>query len=523
MKLSMLIRGVLPAVLLAACFALPQSSRAAERAYVCDPATPSNCAKPDASGNLPISGTFTATLSGFTPGGTTANLSVTGTSADVALPAGTVVKVVNWGAADVHFRVTVGAGTAVTTDEVLKSGAATGITVGSNTHLSAITDTGTSSLSLAGGTGLVSGYGGGGSGGGGGAVTNAGTFAVQLTGATNNINNIAGTVSLPTGASTAANQTTGNSSLATIATNTTGAATGTNVTETHGTIAAGTAATKAEAVGGIYNSSPITLTNGQGSAVQLDANGYVNVDIKTGSSSGAVAQGSTTSGQTVVPMGCRTLTSAPTDTTAQTNMPSCDTAGALRVNVTSATGVAQASTSSGQTISPIGCRTLTSAPTDTTAQTNMPWCTTKGSLVAAQPTAADLNATVVGTGTFAVQAAPTASTAGGVTKATVTAANSTNATNLKASAGALYHVSAYNNSATLAWVSFYNTAGTPSCGTSIVWQTMIPANSTSGAGAVEDFAVPLDFSTGIGYCITTGIAGTGSVAASAYVVNLGYK
>lgn len=40
-----------------------------------------------------------------------------------------------------------------------------------------------------------------------GAVTNAGTFAVQLTGATNNINNIAGTVSLPTGAATSANQT----------------------------------------------------------------------------------------------------------------------------------------------------------------------------------------------------------------------------------------------------------------------------------------------------------------------------
>ena len=38
------------------------------------------------------------------------------------------------------------------------------------------------------------------------AVTNAGTFAVQLTGATNNINNISGTISLPTGAATAANQ-----------------------------------------------------------------------------------------------------------------------------------------------------------------------------------------------------------------------------------------------------------------------------------------------------------------------------
>ena len=49
-----------------------------------------------------------------------------------------------------------------------------------------------------------------------GPVTNAGTFATQLTGATNNINNIAGTVSLPTGASTSALQTTGNTALTTI-------------------------------------------------------------------------------------------------------------------------------------------------------------------------------------------------------------------------------------------------------------------------------------------------------------------
>lgn len=51
-------------------------------------------------------------------------------------------------------------------------------------------------------------------------VSNAGTFAAQLTGATNNINNIAGTVSLPTGAATSANQTTELASLATIVTNT---------------------------------------------------------------------------------------------------------------------------------------------------------------------------------------------------------------------------------------------------------------------------------------------------------------
>jgi hypothetical protein len=51
-------------------------------------------------------------------------------------------------------------------------------------------------------------------------VVGTGTFAAQLTGATNNINNIAGTISLPTGAATSANQATEIGSLATIATNT---------------------------------------------------------------------------------------------------------------------------------------------------------------------------------------------------------------------------------------------------------------------------------------------------------------
>lgn len=120
-------------------------------------------------------------------------------------------------------------------------------------------------------------------------------------------------------------------------------------------------------------------------------------------------------------------------------------------------------------------------------------------------------------------AQPISGTTGGVTPFTLTAANSTNAANVKATPGTLYHIGVYNNSATLAWVSFYNTAGTPTCGTSIVYQTMIPANSTSGAGAVEDFTTGMAFATGIGICVTTGIAGTGSVAATSYVVGLGYK
>lgn len=179
------------------------------------------------------------------------------------------------------------------------------------------------------------------------------------------------------------------------------------------------------------------------------------------------------------------------------------------LNVSS--GVAQGSTTSGQTGALIQCATLTAAPTKTTATTNAVSC--------------DVNQNIRTLDTLApgstIQAIP--GTTNGLSFATITAANSTNATNLKNAAGQLYHLTAYNNSATLAWVSFYNTAGTPTCGTGIVYQAMIPANSTSGAGVVEDIPDGLTFATGIGYCITTGIAGTGSVAATSYVVNFGYK
>jgi hypothetical protein len=131
-----------------------------------------------------------------------------------------------------------------------------------------------------------------------------------------------------------------------------------------------------------------------------------------------------------------------------------------------------------------------------------------------------IDQTTLGT-TNAVQPIP--GTSGGLTMFYLTAANSTNATNVKASAGQLYRADLSNNSATPAYVSFYNTSGTPTCGTSIVYQMMIPANSTSGAGWVSAGSMGLTFSSGIGICATTGIAGTGAVAASAYTISLGYK
>lgn len=113
-------------------------------------------------------------------------------------------------------------------------------------------------------------------------------------------------------------------------------------------------------------------------------------------------------------------------------------------------------------------------------------------------------------------------TAGGTSLYTLTAAASTNAANVKASAGQVYAISGYTISATPAWLSLYNTAGTPTCGTSIIQQFLIPG-STSGAGFNISFPLGKAFSTGIGVCLTTGIAGTGAVAASSYVINVDYK
>ena len=81
------------------------------------------------------------------------------------------------------------------------------------------------------------------------------TVSTALPAGTNNIGsitNITGTISLPTGAATAANQT------AVI-----GSATG------------GTAATSSQLIGGIYNSAPPALTTGQQAAIQLDSSGRI--------------------------------------------------------------------------------------------------------------------------------------------------------------------------------------------------------------------------------------------------------
>lgn len=202
-------------------------------------------------GQLCASASVSASITGFAPNGNFANLTATNSSASVALPAGAVVIFQNTGTTTVSCTVGIGSATALVSEVQIPASSSVPFTVGSNTFGACIDQTGSASnvIALAGGAGLFTGFGGGG-GGSGGAVTNAGTFAVQLTGATNNINNIAGTVSLPTGAATSALQTTGNTSLTTI--NTT---LGTPMQQTGGSVSVANANANGQATAA--NSSPV--------------------------------------------------------------------------------------------------------------------------------------------------------------------------------------------------------------------------------------------------------------------------
>jgi hypothetical protein len=290
------------------------------------------------------------------------------------------------------------------------------------------------------------------------AVTNAGTFATQLTGATNNINNVAGTVSLPTGASTSANQ------------------------PTNAAIASTTAA-----------------------------------------QTGHLAMGAVT-------------TAAPTYTTAQTNPLSLDTAGNLRVNVVTGGGSGGTSSTFGSAFPGTGTAI---GLTNGTNMVGWSATTTYGTAPAAiavpavnafltnanangQTTMSASAPVVIASNQSAVPTTTATATTGGTSTSKLIAANTTNATSLKTSAGTLYGVQVFNNSATIGYLKLYNKASSPTVGTDTpVKVIMIPASSGAAIPIVEQGVA---FGTGIAYAVTGGIADTDTtaVAASAFIINIDY-
>lgn len=166
---SLLLTGALWALSLA-----PALAQNPQTVKLCVPTSNTACANVTASAPLPVTGSFSATLSGFTPNGNYTTLTATAaSSASTALPAGTVVAFQNLSAIDVSCVLTAGASTATTNKIIVRGGATVFLTIGSNTTTACINQTGSASnvVGLAGGSGLGTNFGGGGGGGGGGAIT----------------------------------------------------------------------------------------------------------------------------------------------------------------------------------------------------------------------------------------------------------------------------------------------------------------------------------------------------------------
>ena len=112
-------------------------------------------------------------------------------------------------------------------------------------------------------------------------------------------------------------------------------------------------------------------------------------------------------------------------------------------------------------------------------------------------------------------------TTGGLSTYHLVSSASTNAANIKASAGQLYGWYIYNNSASPRKVAFHNSATTPTAGAGIFFTMVIPPTSAANVS----FEMGIAFSTGIGITIVTGLPDNdgNAVSINDVVLNLWYK
>lgn len=100
--------------------------------------------------------------------------------------------------------------------------------------------------------------------------------------------------------------------------------------------------------------------------------------------------------------------------------------------------------------------------------------------------------------------------------------STTNAVNVKASAGMLYGIDATNTNASVRYLRIYNSASAPTLGSGTpIYAIAIPA----GAGIARSFPQGIYCSAGIGFTLSTGAADndTNNVAADEIKLNLQYK
>jgi hypothetical protein len=147
------------------------------------------------------------------------------------------------------------------------------------------------------------------------------------------------------------------------------------------------------------------------------------------------------------------------------------------------------------------------------------------------------NHTQIGDGTYqwrklevtdlgAARVSPSPQTTGGLSIYRLLSAATTNAANVKASAGQLYGWYVSNTNAAARFLKIYNTASAPTAGSGTPVMTIaIPGGSTAGAGSNVEFTNGIAFSSGIGITVTgaVGDTDTTAIAANEVILNLLYK
>jgi len=134
-----------------------------------------------------------------------------------------------------------------------------------------------------------------------------------------------------------------------------------------------------------------------------------------------------------------------------------------------------------------------------------------------------LPALVAGTATIGgVIGIPTAT--GALSTSKTLSLGTTTPINVKNGAGQIYKILAFNTNAAARYLKLYNKATAPTVGTDVPVATLLIPGNTSGAGLNISFEYGMNFSTGIGFALTTGVADldTGAVAANEIVVNILY-
>jgi len=282
----------------------------------------------------------------------------------------------------------------------------------------------------------------------------------------------------------------------------------------------------AQTANGRATTSAPTYTNGSAQPLSLDLSGNLRMNCVTGCAAGSTA----VNGQAT--------TAAPSYTNNTPNPLSLDLAGNLRSVVSGTVGVSGGSVgllSGTQIVGKVGIDQTTPGTTNG-VQVNAALPTGANTIGAVNLNAGSnivgnfrIDQTTPGT-TNGVQVNNTVTTIPGAAPATLLSsaimAATTNATSVKASAGAVYNISVYNSSATLAWLKLYNSASAPTCGSGTpVARYLIPAVTSGGAGSNVSIDAGSAFSTGIAYCVTGLLADadTTATAAGTMVVNITYK